>query len=231
MATLHPTVLGIKLSPKTVSSRRCSFEILGLIIFYATRGKDGPRLDTVPSRNQTWLWNTILKAEIIHTGAIFQLSMFDYHMIYFREMMNEWWNHFEPTELQVHILEQQRLDDIHNYLPGCVYIFGGWNNEQQFNDLFMLDIENKAGTFGLWILFVGSKSFGLRYSLLVYSHSSALDQACPLSWGLNPSGRRQSLPICSSWHMRNFHFGMLIVWTSFAVFWQGVDIGYGFCCC
>ncbi|CAE7831418.1 ODA11 [Symbiodinium sp. CCMP2592] len=26
---------------------------------------------------------------------------------------------------------------------GCVYIFGGWNNEQQFNDLFMLDIENK----------------------------------------------------------------------------------------
>ena len=28
--------------------------------------------------------------------------------------------------------------------PGCVYIFGGWNNEQQFNDLFMLDIENKA---------------------------------------------------------------------------------------
>eukprot|EP00438_Fugacium_kawagutii_P015474 Skav212883 [mRNA] locus=scaffold1006:263673:274076:+ [translate_table: standard] len=28
---------------------------------------------------------------------------------------------------------------------GCVYIFGGWNNEQQFNDLFMLDIENKAG--------------------------------------------------------------------------------------
>ena len=31
------------------------------------------------------------------------------------------------------------------FCQGCVYIFGGWNNEQQFNDLFMLDIENKAG--------------------------------------------------------------------------------------
>ncbi|CAE8644450.1 unnamed protein product [Polarella glacialis] len=26
---------------------------------------------------------------------------------------------------------------------GCVFIFGGWNTESQFNDLFMLDIENK----------------------------------------------------------------------------------------
>merc|ERR1719428_370989 len=26
---------------------------------------------------------------------------------------------------------------------GCVYVFGGWNNESQFNDLFMLDVENK----------------------------------------------------------------------------------------
>ena len=27
--------------------------------------------------------------------------------------------------------------------PRYLYIFGGWNNEQQFNDLFMLDVENK----------------------------------------------------------------------------------------
>jgi dynein heavy chain len=26
---------------------------------------------------------------------------------------------------------------------GCVYIFGGWNSEMQFNDLFMLDVDNK----------------------------------------------------------------------------------------
>ncbi|CAK0791281.1 unnamed protein product [Prorocentrum cordatum] len=26
---------------------------------------------------------------------------------------------------------------------GCVFIFGGWNHESQFNDLFMLDVENK----------------------------------------------------------------------------------------
>jgi dynein heavy chain len=26
---------------------------------------------------------------------------------------------------------------------GCVFIFGGWNHEFQFNDLFMLDVENK----------------------------------------------------------------------------------------
>jgi hypothetical protein len=33
---------------------------------------------------------------------------------------------------------------------GCVYIFGGWNNEQQFNDLFMLDIENKDRLAASW---------------------------------------------------------------------------------
>ena len=29
---------------------------------------------------------------------------------------------------------------------GFVFVFGGWNGESQFNDLFMLDVENKVAS-------------------------------------------------------------------------------------
>ena len=33
---------------------------------------------------------------------------------------------------------------------GCIYVYGGWNHDTTFNDIFMLDVENKDSVFNVW---------------------------------------------------------------------------------
>jgi len=53
---------------------------------------------------------------------------------------------------------------------GCLFIFGGWNNDGQFNDFFMLDVENKDWT-----------DMDLNWSVPRWNHCMQLVEAIP-SW-------------------------------------------------
>jgi len=53
---------------------------------------------------------------------------------------------------------------------GMLFVFGGWNNESQFNDLFLLDVENKD-----W------SDIDLSWSVPRWNHSMQLAEAIP-SW-------------------------------------------------
>ena len=47
-------------------------------------------------------------------------------------------------KMKIRILHLPRDSEPPSVQDGFVFVFGGWNGESQFNDLFMLDVENKV---------------------------------------------------------------------------------------